>query len=210
MSPRRAFATAPRGKGLTRRLLVAAGFVILAWLIGLSWFAASLPTAVADSARETDAIVVLTGGSGRVPQGLELLSSGRARKLFVSGVYHGVDVEELLRVSRQSPQDLACCIALGYQADNTRGNAVETAAWMRAEGLRSLRLVTSAYHMPRSLLEFRRTMPDIVIVPHPVLPEGFDRQRLWRWPASPGLIVSEYTKYLVAVAWDFISGGAAS
>jgi len=209
VSPRRAFATHPRGRSLTRRLLVVAGFAFLAWMIGLSWFAASLPTAVADSSRKTDAIVVLTGGSGRVPQGLELLSSGRARKLFVSGVYRGVDVEELLRVSRQSPEDVACCIALGYQADNTRGNAVETAAWMRAEGFGSLRLVTSAYHMPRSLLEFRRTMPDIVIVPHPVFPEDFDPGHLWRWPASPTLIVSEYTKYLVAVAWDFLRGAAA-
>src|SRR3546814_1991195 len=120
--------------------------------------------------RRTDAIIVLTGGSERLPTGLDLLSRDRADKLFVSGVYAGVEVAELLRLSRQSPQELACCIVLGYAANDTRGNAVETAAWVHAEGYKSLRLVTSNYHMARSLLEFRRLMPEIEIVPHPVRP----------------------------------------
>src|SRR3546814_8190635 len=88
--------------------------------------------------RRTDAIIVLTGGSERLPTGLDLLSRDRADKLFVSGVYAGVEVAELLRLSRQSPQELACCIVLGYAANDTRGNAVETAEWMRAEGYKSL------------------------------------------------------------------------
>ena len=207
MSPRRAFATRPRGLGLSRRLYLLAGAVVFAWFTGLLWFGVSLPVTVKDAVRRTDAIVVLTGGSGRVHQGLELLAQGRAQKLFVSGVYRGVDVRELLRVSQQSPQDLICCIALGYQADNTRGNAVETAQWMRDEGLESLRLVTSAYHMPRSLLEFRRLMPRLEIVPHPVFPAGFSREGWWPWPASPALIVTEYSKYLVALARDVLSPG---
>ena len=210
MSPRRAFATRPRGHGLTRRLYVLAGLVVFAWFTGLLWFGVSLPVTVPDADRRTDAIVVLTGGSGRVHQGLELLAGGRAQKLFVSGVYRGVDVRELLRVSQQSPQDLICCIALGYQADNTRGNAIETAQWMREEGLGSLRLVTSAYHMPRSLLEFRRLMPEMEIVPHPVFPEGFQRRGWWPWPAGPGLIVTEYSKYLVALIWDVLSARPAA
>ena len=209
MNARRTFAMNPRGHRLARRFACGAGFAVLAWLIGLLWFATSLPDSVADPEVKTGAIVVLTGGSGRVAQGLKLLSQGRARRLFVSGVYRGVDVEELLRVSRQSPQELACCIALGYRADNTRGNALETRAWLREQNLRSLRLVTSAYHMPRSLLEFRRLMPDIKIVPHPVFPEGFEPGTWWRWPASPGLIMSEYSKYLVALAWNFVAGAFA-
>lgn len=190
---------APRRRRFVRRLLLCGVLVLGAWSAGLVWFASSLPTEVRDETRVTDAIVVLTGGSGRVHQGLELLARKRARKLFVSGVYRGVDVEELLRVSRQSPQDLACCITLGYQADNTRGNAAETAAWMHAEGLNSLRLVTAAYHMPRSLLEFRRAMPDIEIVPHPVFPKTFKWRDWWRWPGSTSLIAREYMKYLVAL-----------
>jgi len=189
----------PRRRGLLGRLAVLGAAVLAAWFGGLLWFAAALPHEAPDGTRETDAIVVLTGGSGRVHKGLALLAEKRAKKLFVSGVYRGVDVEQLLRVSRQSPEDLACCISLGYEADDTRGNAVETAAWMRAEGLRSLRLVTAAYHMPRSLLEFRRAMPEVEIVPHPVFPEHVKQRDWWRWPGSAGLILSEYVKYLVAL-----------
>ncbi len=194
------------GRRLGRRLAGLAALCLAAWLAGLFWFAAGLPIAVAEPARETDAIVVLTGGSGRVRQGLALLAEKRARKLFISGVYRGVDVKQLLRVSQQSPGDLDCCIALGYEADSTRGNAHETASWMREQGLRSLRLVTSAYHMPRSLLEFRRAMPGGEIVPHPVLPQ--DARQRGRWPGSLRVIISEYTKYLIALARGALTGGA--
>jgi len=101
MSPRRPTISQYRGHNTARRLLFVFGVVLLAWMTGLIWFSAMLPAEVRDPARETDAIVVLTGGSGRVTQGLALLAEGRAKKLFVSGVYRGVDVQELLRVSQQ-------------------------------------------------------------------------------------------------------------
>ena len=178
----------------------------VAWLAGLLWFATEVPSSVAEPERITDAIVVLTGGSGRVHRGLQLLADKRAGKLFISGVYRGVDVQELLRVSQQSPSDLECCVALGYEADSTRGNARETLSWMREQGLGSLRLVTAAYHMPRSLLEFRRVLPDAEIVPHPVFPEHVKQRDWWRWPGSASLIVSEYSKYLVALARGLFDG----
>jgi len=182
-----------------RRALVIFALLAATWTVGLLWFAAALPSSVADPTRRTDAIVVLTGGSDRVHQGIELLADDRAAKLFISGVYRGVDVQELLRVSQSSPAHLTCCIVLGYEADSTRGNAAETAEWMRTEGLSSLRLVTAAYHMPRSLLEFRQAMPEIEIVPHPVFPANFKRDDWWRWPGSATLIASEYSKYLIAL-----------
>lgn len=178
--------------------LVATG--LLLWALGIPWFAGLLPRSAADDGRTTDAIVVLTGGSDRLAVALDLLSADRARKLFVSGVYRGVDVRQLLDLSQHSPEDLSCCVVLGYEADNTRGNADETAAWMKAEGFTSLRLVTATYHMPRSLLEFRRTMPRVEIVPHPVFTDAFKRDDWWLWPGSSSLLISEYTKYLVALA----------
>ena len=196
----------PRSRRLTWRLIGFAALFLGIWLVGLLWFAKDLPVSVAAPARATDAIVVLTGGSRRVHQGLELLAQRRAKKLFISGVYRGVDVRELLSVSQQSPADLDCCIALGYEADSTRGNARETADWMREQGLGSLRLVTAAYHMPRSLLEFRRAMPKIEIVPHPVFPEHVKQRDWWRWPGSASLIISEYNKYLVALARGLLGG----
>ena len=187
-----------------RRPLVFAGFAVLVgaalvWLVGFFWFAALLPNEASVRERKTDAIVVLTGGSGRLSKGLELLAQKNAEKLFVSGVYRGVEVAELLRLSRQAPEELSCCIALGYEADNTRGNAIESAAWMRKNDFSSLRLVTATYHMPRSLIEFRRQMPNIEIVPHPVLSAHFKQSQWWRYPGSTSLLASEYTKFLIAL-----------
>jgi uncharacterized SAM-binding protein YcdF (DUF218 family) len=198
------------GPRARRRLLLAGGLgavVLLAGLIaGFLGFVASLPDKVVEPARRTEAIVVLTGGSGRVSTGLRLLERRRADKLFVSGVYKGVDVSELLRVSQQAPDWLACCVTLGYEAETTYGNAVESAEWVRRNGFGSVRLVTAAYHMPRSLLEFRRRMPGVTIVPHPVFPEHVKQDDWWRWPGSAYLLVGEYGKYLVARLRTFVSG----
>ncbi len=185
-----------------RRWVIVAlgGFAGLAalWLAGLIWFAAGIPRAPAAPIAATDAIVVLTGGAGRLGVGFELLREGRAKKLFVSGVYRGVDVAEILRVSQQTPEALACCIAIGHSAVDTAGNARETARWMADEGFTSLRLVTADYHMPRSLAEFRRAMPGVTLIAHPVSSEHVHVDTWWRWPGTASLIASEYTKHLVS------------
>ena len=168
------------------------------WLAGLVWFATSLPDQVEDQTTPTDAIVVLTGGTERLGTGLDLLRRRLAGKLFVSGVYRGIDVADLLRLSRQKPDEVECCIVLGHVADNTQGNAIETAAWMRAEDFHSLRLVTANYHMRRSLLEFHFAMPDVTIVAHPVFPDTVKRDQWWMWPGTAHLLASEYTKFLAA------------
>ena len=195
-----------------RRLLAATGAVAslaLLWLAGLVWFAEEIPTKVDDPDSATDAIVVLTGGSERLRTGLALLAAGRAKKLFVSGVPREVEGAELLRVGGHARAELECCIALGHEADSTLGNAAETAAWMAAQNYTSLRLVTAAYHMPRSLLEFRHAMPGIRVVPHPVFPERV-KQHWWLWPGTAALIVGEYDKCLVALLRDAVASAAAS
>jgi len=170
-------------------------------VVGLIWFAT--PPAAEDRPAPTDAIVVLTGGSLRLPSGIELLRQGKGRKLFVSGVDQRVELEDLLRISgndRASLPDWAlCCLALGHEADDTLGNAYETARWMRREGYRSLRLVTAWYHMPRSLLEFGRAMPEIEIVAHPVFPDQVKQEHWWAWPGTVALLTNEYGKYLAAL-----------
>ena len=183
-----------------RRLVVAAVIAALSWLGGLIWYAGQIPIPGPPRSGNTEAIVVLTGGSGRLGEGLRLLAEGRAQKLFISGVYRGVDVRVLLQMAARKPDNVECCITLGYAADNTAGNAWETAAWMVGQGYRSLRLVTASYHMPRSLLEFRRTMPDFEILAHAVFPERFRHADWWHWPGSTALVISEYNKYLAALA----------
>ncbi|HEX3860590.1 MAG TPA: YdcF family protein [Stellaceae bacterium] len=168
------------------------------WLGGLACFVASSLWIGGDAAQPTDAIVVLTGGRLRLEAGLSLLADGKAKKLFISGVNQRVDRDELLHVLGPAAERAACCIVLGHEADNTLENALETAGWMREERYRSLRLVTSWYHMRRSLLEFGRVMPQIAIVPHPVFAQHVDPERWWNLHGAALLIVSEYGKYLAA------------
>jgi uncharacterized SAM-binding protein YcdF (DUF218 family) len=180
-----------------RALAIGGGLTGLLLLAGLIWFAT--PPGADRRAAPTDAIVVLTGGSLRLQSGLQLLHEGKGRQLFVSGVSHQVDLEDLLRVSGDAADWVSCCVVLGHEADSTLGNARETARWMRQEGYRSLRLVTAWYHMPRSVLEFDRAMPDIEIVPHPVFPDQVKQEHWWTWRGTAALLIGEYGKFLAAL-----------
>jgi uncharacterized SAM-binding protein YcdF (DUF218 family) len=185
-----------------RAVMLVAAACCLLWLTGLLWFAT--PPSGETRAAATDAIVVLTGGSLRLQSGIELLREGKGRKLFISGVNHQVDLDDLLGVSGHAPEWALCCIVLGHQADDTFGNAQETAQWIQSQGFHSLRLVTAWYHMPRSLLEFGRAMPEIDIVAHPVFPAQVKQERWWAWRGTAVLLVSEYVKYLGALARPLI------
>ncbi len=192
----------PGSRRRTRRKFRLGGAAVIitlaVWGTGLFRFADTIPDTIADADTPTDAIVVLTGGRGRLSTGLDLLARQRAKRLFVSGVYQTVDVGKLLKLSANASEELRCCVEIGYSADNTAGNAAETAAWVRKNGARSLRIVTSGYHMPRSLLEFRRAMPGITLVPHPVFSQHVKQQRWWAWPGTAILIIGEYNKFLLA------------
>ncbi len=183
---------------LVRRLGSLAIALLILWLGGLAWFVASSVLVRIDRAFPADAIVVLTGGRMRLEAGLALLAAGQGRKLFVSGVNPRVDRDALLRALGPAAEREACCIVLGHAADNTSGNARESAGWMRDEGYRSLRLVTSWYHMRRSLLEFSRAMPRLTIVAHPVFAPHSDPEGWWGWPAAAPLVVGEYHKYVAS------------
>ena len=146
--------------------------------------------------QKLDAIVVLTGGSNRLDAGFNLLEQGFGKKLFISGVYHGLDVKMLLKRWKAEPQSsLDCCVVLGFEADNTAGNAVETAEWLHKEGFHSIYLVTADYHIRRALLEFARLAPDVVITPFPVVPDKFDLANWWKDPVTAILLMHEYMKY---------------
>ena len=184
---------------LAAAVAVTLGLLLGSWLGGLIWFVTDLGDGAEETRPATDAIVVLTGGSERLARGIALLEAGKGRKLLVSGVHKGVDLPDLLRQTRQGGADLVCCIALGHDADDTIGNAAETASWMAAEHFSSLRLVTAAYHMRRAMVEFRRAMPEAEIVPCPVFPDTVKTAQWWRWPGTAHLLATEYTKYLAAL-----------
>jgi uncharacterized SAM-binding protein YcdF (DUF218 family) len=187
---------------LLRSLSVLAGVVLVAavaWAGGLMWFASAIPTHVDDQTTHTDAIVVLTGGSERIETGLSLLAEGLADRMFVSGVGEQVRAGDLLARTRSLPPDLAEKISVGKAASDTPGNALETAEWAHAAGVRSIRLVTAAYHMRRSLLEFQAAMGDVAIVPNAVFPKSV-KTDWWRWPGTARLFAGEYTKFVLTWA----------
>lgn len=180
-----------------RSLAIVAGASIGLWLGGLVWFVHDGLSQTDDPAARTDAIVVLTGGRLRIETAIDLFGEGKAQKLFISGVNHHVDREALTHQFEPVASRVKCCIVLGHDAADTLGNARETAQWMRQERYSSLRLVTSWYHMPRSLLEFRQAMPDVRIVASPVFVKPDPGEsRLNAWSDAAALTIGEYHKFL--------------
>lgn len=147
--------------------LAAAGIALYlgAWLL----FAGAVPPPDAAAPGPGDGIVVLTGGANRIARGFDLLAAGQGMRLLITGVHRGVDLATLLAAAGRNPEQvpatLAARIDLDYTARNTRENARETRDWMIGNGFHSLRLVTTRYHMPRSLQEFRHAMPAVRIIP---------------------------------------------
>lgn len=173
---------------------------------GFLWFLAAAQAEVdpAAAARQTDAIVVLTGGQDRVETALGLLERGAAPRLLVSGAGTGLTLAELARAHGRDPARLAGRVTLGKAAASTAGNAAEAAAWVAAltEGgtpIRSIRVVTAGYHMPRALLELGRALPGVELLAHPVTPAALRSGGVPPRRASR-LLASEYVKFCVALA----------
>jgi uncharacterized SAM-binding protein YcdF (DUF218 family) len=179
----RGFVEPPRALGPFLQLVLFAWFVIrlaaaaaftaaFAALALMLWFGFTMPEAPDDEAAKTDAIVVLTGGEERIEQAFQLLRQGLASRMYITGAGVSLTKPQLLKRLGDPPAELAARIELGFRAANTRGNAAETAAWFNSQNLRSMRLVTANYHMRRSVLWFRRDLPDAQILRHPVVPKG--------------------------------------
>ncbi|MET1756439.1 YdcF family protein [Novosphingobium sp. RD2P27] len=139
-----------------------AAFFLLLWVFGFLWFAVTLPQP-ADGQR-TDAVIVLTGGPGRIPRAINVLREGLAPRLLVSGVDPEVRTVEFAREYNVSERLMQCCITLGYRAFDTRSNAVEAGNWLRANGARSVRVVTVDWHMRRAAYELGRALPAHIAV----------------------------------------------
>lgn len=184
-------------------LIVLVGF----WAAGFFVFLDKIPRALPslELQRKVDAIVVLTGGGGRLELGLRLFMRGDAARLFISGVDPEVDKTALLQNRQVDPTILDCCVTLGHSADDTFGNAAETARWMKSEGLTSVYIVTANYHMPRSMVEFRAALPEAELLPRVVDPSNVHLEDWWRWPGTIRLLTAEYTKYLATRLRAFLS-----
>jgi uncharacterized SAM-binding protein YcdF (DUF218 family) len=182
-----------RSTGL--KLLAACAVLLVLGFAGFVWLLPSQQIALDGNA---DGIVVLTGGTSRVSDALELLASGRGKRLLITGVNPGTTTADIAHELVDYKRLLTCCVDLDYSAQNTLGNAVQARRWAVEHSFRSLIVVTSAYHMPRALAELAHQLPDIALIPFPVVSDRLRIEPWWSNGATTRLVVSEYLKYLAA------------
>ncbi len=177
--------------------LVAIGFMV--GLVGFVAFLSQLRNGDVTPSTKADGIVVLTGGSSRVADALDLLANGFGKRLLISGVHPTNGITNIQRSLPDNDQRLlACCVDLDRSATDTRSNAVETRRWVRKQGFHSLVVVTSNYHMPRALVELSYELPDVELIPFSVIGERWRDEAWWTSGTTLRLLLSEYVKYLAA------------
>jgi uncharacterized SAM-binding protein YcdF (DUF218 family) len=148
--------------------------------------------------RQADGIVVLTGGSSRVSDALELLAAGYGKRLLISGVHPTSAASDISRSVSENQSLFNCCVDLDHSAVNTRSNAAETRRWAYERGFKSLIVVTSNYHMPRAIVELSHAMPDIELIPFAVVGDKWRDEPWWTSGTTLRLLLSEYVKYVAA------------
>jgi uncharacterized SAM-binding protein YcdF (DUF218 family) len=166
-------------------ILRALSFLLLLYILGYAAFAVLLPKA--GDERTTDGIVVLTGGAKRLERGLDLLEQGKARRMLVSGVDRAVRPRELAARYGKNQDLFECCVDLGREAVDTRSNAEETSRWLKKQKFKTVRLVTTDWHMPRAGFELGRQAGDRV----DVYPDAIQSNPRF------GTLFKEYNKYLL-------------
>jgi len=165
---------------------------------GFFWFMSEIPLRNT-TPQKADAIVVLTGGPERIDAAMTLLGAQKGDRLLVSGVHPRVKREELRDLIKGDRALFDCCVDLGKQAETTIGNATETASWAHSHNYKSLIVVTSAYHLPRSLRELSHTMPEAKLTGFAVFHNEVRLDDWWLYPGTARLLVSEYSKFLLTL-----------
>jgi uncharacterized SAM-binding protein YcdF (DUF218 family) len=167
---------------MIRRIIAIAA---LLYLLGFAAFMVTLPRPAAPQA--TDAVVVPTGAAGRIDRGIDLIAQHQAKRLLISGVAPGVRPIDLAKQYRAPIALFGCCIDLGREAVDTHSNAMETARWLSGHGFKSVRLVTSDWHMARARMELLAVLGSDVAVVSDAVPSE----------APLGLLIVEYNKLLL-------------
>jgi len=190
--------TAVRTRRLRSAIIRLVAVVAVALVIGFGMFVWQLPSHQVVLDRDADGIVVLTGGTSRVNDALELLAAKRGTRLLITGVNPGTTTADIAREIPNYKDLLARSVDLDYAALNTVGNATQARLWAVEHGFRSLIVVTSAYHMPRALAELEHQLPHAALIPYPVLSDRLRIEPWWSNGDTAKLVMSEYLKYLFA------------
>jgi uncharacterized SAM-binding protein YcdF (DUF218 family) len=176
--------------------------ILVLWTAGLCAFGARVANSTpALDPPNADGVVALTGASSvRIEAAVQLLEDGKGKRLLVSGVNPDVTRPELQAVAHDFGRAFNCCVDLGFRAANTQGNARESAEWADYHHYRSLIVVTSDYHIPRSMLELHAAMPKVKLYPYPVVTSTLDARRWWTTGEGARRMSVEYCKYLVILS----------
>jgi uncharacterized SAM-binding protein YcdF (DUF218 family) len=195
-----------RRPAMTRRRSIGAacGALVLltgsALLAGFFAFVAKVEQSGPALPEKAEGVIALTGGAERIADALDLLATGHADRLLITGVNQSTTRAEISHLMPRYRTLFACCIDLGYQALNTVGNATEARLWVHQHGMHSVIVVTSNYHMPRALVELASALPTTELVPHPVVSDRQKANPLWIDAPLLRLLAMEYIKYLAALA----------
>jgi uncharacterized SAM-binding protein YcdF (DUF218 family) len=171
---------------------------LLALFASFIWFLWQIPNEEASLDTRADGIVVLTGGSSRISDAIELLASKRGQRLLISGVHPTTRQQELAQLMPEYRKIFDCCVDLDRSALNTVGNAIETRRWAKGQGFKSLIVVTSNYHIPRAMAELAHQLPDVSLIAFPVVTHRMSD--MWQSETTAKLLFFEYLKYMVAQA----------
>jgi len=191
-----------RGRSPWLRLVFwTGGALLLSFALGFALFSTHVARLAAPQAQKAaDAIIVLTGGQSRIDAAVELLRTGKGKRLLISGVNPIARSEDLRLATGAKKSLFACCVDIDHAALDTIGNAAESAKWMDANAFASAIVVTNNYHMPRSLLEMRRAGGSLELIPYPVVNTRIDRGEWLLNADALRVLFTEYTKYLAAIA----------
>lgn len=175
-------------------------FLFVLFVIGFIVFTNGIDRVQGQPQQRADGIAVLTGGVARIEQAMALLAAGKAQRVLITGVNRTTTVAELKQLASQGGQYFTCCVDIDKEARNTIDNATETSEWVALHHYRSIIVVTSNYHMPRALAELARVMPGVTLIPYSVVDNNVHLDRWWTYPGTTRLLLSEYQKYLPALA----------
>lgn len=185
--------------GVLRLIFDLVMLAVVMLVIGFFIFTGSIERSQLEP-RTADGIAVLTGGAARIDEAMKLLTQQKAKRLLITGVNRTTSTEELKQLASQGDQLFSCCVDIDKEARNTIDNATETSQWVARNHYTSVIVVTSNYHMPRALAELARVMPGVTLIPYSVVDNNVHLDRWWTYPGTTRLLLSEYLKYLPALA----------
>jgi uncharacterized SAM-binding protein YcdF (DUF218 family) len=183
-----------------RIIRIGLSIAVAGFIAGFVAFALSATTVQSPSTEKADAIVVVTGGEDRISVSLGLLRRGDGRRLLISGVNPRTSKNAIRNLTGEDRRLFECCVDIGREANDTVGNAEEARDWAGQRRYRSLIVVTSGYHMLRTLAEFSRAMPSVQLIAHPVVSRSVRDPDWWQSPGTLRFLFNEYVKFIAAAA----------